>query len=59
MLSKDFNDLAEYETMIHLFSKAGQVIDCAKMKYKESPVTYGDILPNGRASEIALTCVED
>ena len=59
MLSEDFNDLAEYECMIQLLSKVGQVTDCAKMKYKESPITYGDVLANGRASEIVLTCVED
>jgi len=59
MLDKDFNDLGEYESMITLLSKLGSVTDLARMKYKESPITYGDILPNGRASEIVMTCVED
>lgn len=47
MLSEDYNDLAEYESMIKLLSKVGTVTDCAKVKFKESPITYGDVLASG------------
>lgn len=47
MLDEDFNDLGEYESMMTLLSKLGQATDLAKMKYKESSITYGDVLSNG------------